>query len=361
MELRTLSAESSSSFEQLWESFVPQQKDACVGHLGANFSLADAAGVRNRSIIVVDEKDRPLAAMPLFELEQRELRVFHRRIVSSGFEFPAHPLIAANLGSPQEKELLANVLRAVESVAAACNADDVRISYPAIIDGVPAITRHRYLPLRHFGYSDDSGVGWVLDLRVDLEDLNRTLDKSCRNAIRRAQKEGCSVRPVRDAGEWMTCLELAKETLGRAAPSERMHRACWEYFVAPGHAKTTAVVPPASDVPSNVVVAVGWNGSWYYWKSYNTREGRIPGANNLALWEMIASVKRRDGVFFELGSMEFDNPKQIAIAEFKRSFGGTPNYALRGVRHRRPVRYAALGLLSAAYHSWFRTSGRLNA
>jgi hypothetical protein len=354
MELRTLSAESSSSFKDHWESFVLPHKHACAGHLDANFALAGAAGVRNRSIVLVDEKDRPVAAIPLFEIEERELRIFRRRLLASGFEFPAHPLLAPNLASRQEREVLEAVIRAVESVAASSNADEVGISYPIIIDGVPAIDRYRYCPLRQFGFHDESLVGMVLDLRPDIAEIQRGLDTSCRNKIRRAQKDGCSVRPVRDCEEWMNCLDLARETLGPSAPSERLHRACWEYFISPGHAVANAVVPPGTDAPSNVVVAVGWNGGWYYWKSYNARLRPVPGMNNLALWETIASVKQRNGAVFELGSMEFDDPKQIAIAEFKRSFGGTATYALRGVRYRRPLRRAALGLLSAAYRSWFK-------
>jgi hypothetical protein len=356
MDLRTLTP-ASPGFEQLWDSYVLKHSEAAVGHLRANAALAEVAGIRNHSLLVVDEKDAPVAALPLFEYEERELRVFRRRIVASGFEFPAHPLIASHLPQRGQRAVLEYVLQEVEAVAAACHADDVGIAYPNIVDGAISIARYHYYPLRHFGFSDESGVGWTLDLQPEADALNGTLESSCRNMIRRAQKEGCSVRPIRDGVEWMECLELARETLGDAAPSERAHRACWEHFIAPGYGAACAVVPPAGDAPSNVVVSVGWNGNWYYWKSYNRTSHRIPGANNLALWEAIVSAKQREGRYFELGSMEFGNSKQEAIAAFKRSFGGTPQYALRGVRHRRPIRQAALGLLSALYHSGSRGSG----
>ncbi|HEX8983934.1 MAG TPA: GNAT family N-acetyltransferase [Bryobacteraceae bacterium] len=355
MDLRALTP-ASTGFERLWDSFVLAHPDAGVGHLRANFGLADAAGNRNCSILVAGEKDCPVAVLPLYEDERRDLRVFRRRILTSGLEFPAHPLIAPNLAPRVQNAILIYVLQAVESAAAACHADDVSIAYPAIVGGATAVARYGYYPLRHFGFSDDSGVGLLLDLRRDAGELNRTLEASCRNMIRRAQKEGCSVRPVRDCAEWMACLELARETLGPAAPSERVHRACWEHFVAPGYADTCAIVPRASETPSNVVVSAGWNGNWYYWKSYNRARDKAPGANNLALWEAIVSAQRREGRYFELGSVEFESSKQRAISAFKQSFGGTPAYALRGVRHRHPIRNAAVGLLSAVYHSRSKTS-----
>lgn len=305
--------------------------------------------------MVVDQKDCPLAAIPLFEIESRQLRILHRRAVISGFEFPAHPLIATSLTARQGQELLAYLLRAVESAADACNADELRISYPAVIGGVTAIAKYHYCPLRHFGFSDDSGVGWILNLRQDIGELERGLDKSCRNMIRRAQKEGCSVRPISDRGEWMRCFEVAKETLGVCAPSEHLHGAYWDWFIAPGYAKTNAVIPPAAQKPSNIVVCAAWNMHSYYWKSFNSRCMRIPGANNLALWEAIASARQSGAAAFELGSLEFDDPKQQAIAAFKGSFGGTPTGLLRGVRYRRPIKHAAAGLLSAVYHSSFKS------
>ncbi len=305
--------------------------------------------------MLADDKERVVAALPLFDVDQRVLKVFRTRVLSSGFEFPAQPLIAEDLSARQEQDVLEAVVNAVESTAALAGADDVRITYPIIVGGVPAIVRYGYCPLRHFGYSAESPVVTVLDLRTDKDELSRGLEKACRGAIRRAQKEGCTVRPVRDGEEWMGCLGLARETMGPLAPSEAVHRSCWECFVEPGYATATAVVPPGSDTPSNVVVALGWNRHWYYWKGYNSRERRVPGMNNLALWETIIAAKDRGGVFFEMGSVFFNDPKQVAIAEFKRSFGGTATTVLRGVRHRRPVRRAALGLLSAAYDSWFKS------
>jgi hypothetical protein len=212
-----------------------------------------------------------------------------------------------------------------------------------------ALAKHQYCPLRSFGYSDQNLVGRILDLQSDLDQLQAQLKPSCRNSIRRAQREGCSVRSLHNRQEWLDCLELARQTLGPQVDSEEVHAACWDHFVTPGYAYTYAVTGLQSNNPINLVVSVGWQKNWYYWKSFNNRNMRIPGANNLALWEAIVDTKRRGGAYFELGSVEFDDPKQKAISDFKSSFGGTPTYFLRGIRYRRPVRHSILELLSVAY------------
>lgn len=354
MEYRTLSARTTPGFLPAWESFVQTHPETSTGHLAANFEMAAAAGAGNHSFLLVDERDRPLAALPLFEVEERDLRFFRRRILTSSIEFPAHPLLAPGLTAHQEKDALDRVFQEVEAIGAACNADDISVTYPALIQSVPAIEKHHYCPLQHFGFLDDNLLGMLLDLRRDLEQIEGGLNKSCRNVIRRAQKEGCVLRPVRDREEWMACYDLAKATLGRLVHSEPSHAACWDSFVVPGYARTFAVTPPGSDAPSNVIISVKSNVSWYYWKSFNSRQIRIPGANNLALWGAITSARELGAAFFELGSLDFGNPKSEAISSFKRSFGGVPTYMFRGVRHRRPIRRAALGLLSALYHYGLR-------
>jgi 5'-3' exonuclease len=51
---------------------------------------------------------------------------------------------------------------------------------------------------------------------------------------------------------------------------------------------------------------------------------------------------------FELGSLEFDNRRQIGIGAFKASFGPRPVYALGGVRRIRTVGGALLDLARAS-------------
>ena len=349
MELRRLTYGSGASFETLWDEFVLGHPDATVGHLRATFALAEVQGALNSSILMIDEKDKVRAALPLFVVRSSTLRLVPVRTVTSGPEFPAHPLFDSSLSAKHRAEALSLLLAAVAEVASAHRADITAISYAPVIGGQVGLMKYHYLPLRSYGFEDANLVGFLLDLSLGVDELEKRLSPTCRNKIRRAKREGCVVRPIRDSSEWLQCRDLALQTLGGGADSVSAHQSIWNDFVLPGLARTYAVVSPASEMPSMVVVTVGWNGCWYYWKSFSDRSARVPGSGNLALWEAIVDSKSRGATFFELGSMEFGDPKQKAISDFKESFGGTPTYFLRGVRERRPIRHAAVQLLSALW------------
>ena len=51
---------------------------------------------------------------------------------------------------------------------------------------------------------------------------------------------------------------------------------------------------------------------------------------------------------FELGSVEFENARNIGISQFKQSFGGAPFQTLTARLEMKPVKTAALALAEAA-------------
>ena len=92
MELRTLKHGESPECVRLWDAFVLNHGEASTGHLSANFRLADALGAGNRSLLVLDEKDRVRAALPLLKECSQKMQLFRVRMLTSGVVFPAHPL-----------------------------------------------------------------------------------------------------------------------------------------------------------------------------------------------------------------------------------------------------------------------------
>jgi hypothetical protein len=128
-------------------------------------------------------------------------------------------------------------------------------------------------------------------------------------------------------------------------------------FVAGGH--TAALGVYSSDVPVSVALVTTVGTAASYWCGFNAHPAPIPGGNTLALWEAMLVCKRLGISVFELGSLEFDSPKQIRIGEFKASFGPRPVYAIGGVRRVRPMRGALLDAAraSAAFlRSWYPTA-----
>ena len=339
MDISFLTFDQSESFRTTWDAFVQAHPSAARGHLSAVFYFSNPAA--NHSLIAVDDHGAVVGILPLFEVEDKELRGLpYRRLVSAG-EFPAGPLLAGNLPARVRRNVLDAMLDKVRGIAAARKADEVSIAYPLIDGDRTSLETYGYYPLRHYAFQEENRVVLLLDLTVDEKQLFSNLDSNCRNAIKRCMKSGAVVRKIDTREEWLSCYDLNVKTLGAHADSREHMAIIWDHFVLAGLADVLAVV--SDGVIVTVVVTVRYK-SAYYWKSYRDRDRNVIGANNLGLWQGILDAQTNGCRFFELGGMEFANTKQVAISSFKESFGGRPVYQLAGRWVSRPLRRAWLDM-----------------
>jgi Acetyltransferase (GNAT) domain len=330
-----------------WDAFVAAHPHASFRHLSGLFALeAEISGARNRSLMIYDERGRLVGLLPLFEVVERALRYLRLRTLNSGTTLPGGPLFDLSLSAKQERDLLAELMAHVETLARSIGAERVSISYPNVIGDRTSIAHYGYLPLRRFGYREHNIVGLLLDLSASATALFAQLKSACRNMIRRAERDGLTWHVITDRAEWLACHALNVQTLGAHAYTPRAFEIIWDEFVA----KDTASVGTAKvgGRIASVCVVVGLRTSCYYWLGFNARPPLATGANNFALWHSILLWQQRGARFFELGSMEFDDARQQQIGAFKESFGGTPCYALGGARELKPHRRIVRELLTLA-------------
>ncbi len=336
----------SESVESEWRQFVEAHPDRAMGHLPAIAAIEQVtSAARNRSLIVRDDANRLVGIVPLFEVERRELRAFRTRILCSGTHLPSGPLFAASLSARQQVTLTEQLVQRLLEEARRLHVDALHIAYPTVIRDRPAVESVGVYPLRRFGFRESNVVALVADLRQSEEKLFASLESRARNGIKRCLRGGAATRKLtRD--EWLGCYELNRATLGPDAYSMEAIAAIWDLLVAPGTAEAVGTFVEGKLASVVTVTLVG--ASSYYWFSFNTSPLPLPGTNTLALWEGMLTAQRAGMASFELGSLEFDDPKQVRIGKFKAQFGGRPVYTLAGVRQVRPVRRAALDLIAQA-------------
>lgn len=325
-----------------WDAFVAAHPLAGYGHLSANFSLAAATpGVRNVSLVVREGRTL-IGVLPLFEQNGRALRAVALRTWTSGAFFPAGPLIAP--GGKVEASALAQVLDAVRERARARGTDQVIVGHPAVTGGAPTSGRMAYSPLLHHGFHPRPGVGLGLDLTQTADRLAAGRKSGCRQTINKAVASGAVVTTIGSREEWMACHPLNVQTLGPLALSEAEVAAIWDAFIAPGHAVAHGV--HADGKLCAAVVTIRANGTAYYWHGWRAA-APVQGASHLGLWSAILACQDAGVRFFELGSLEFGDPKNVGISQFKQSFGGVPFPTLSAQLDMRPVKSAALSLAAA--------------
>jgi hypothetical protein len=269
---------------------------------------------------------------------------FRTRVLCSGTHLPSGPLFAASLSAKQQSSLTGEVVDHILGEAARHKVDAIQIAYPTVIREKPAVESVGVYPLRPFGFRESNVVALVADLRQSEDKLLASLESRARTGIKRCLRGGAVARPLTSRDEWLECYELNRMTLGSGAYSRETIGALWDLLIAPGTAAAVGTYFESKLVSVVMVTLVG--ASSYYWFSFNASPMPLPGANTLALWEGILTALRSGRTSFELGSLEFDDPKQIRIGKFKAQFGGRPVYTLAGVRHVRPVRRAAINLLA---------------
>jgi hypothetical protein len=328
-----------------WDAFVSQHPLASYGHLPAQFALAAAyEGVRNVSI-VAREGRRLAGVLPLFFNCGRVMRAISIRQLSSGLFFPAGPLVSPQFTGKAEARVLDGLLDAIRLRARTLNADRVVITHPHVADGRTSIERLAYSPLLHYGFKPLHGVGLLLNLSQSGEQLAAGRRSGCRQAIAKAQSLGAQAGVIERRDEWIACHELNLQTLGSLAYSERQMAVIWDEFIARGHAVAHAV--RFDGTIAAVAVAIRFHRAAYYWIGFGRRPQPVQGAAHLALWSAILAAQNDGYTNFELGSLDFENEKNIGISQFKQSFGGAPHQIISARLDTKPVKAAALHLAEA--------------
>jgi hypothetical protein len=328
-----------------WDTFVRRHPLAGYGHLAANFALAGVTpGTTNASLIVRDGRTL-VGVLPLFEQRAHVLRAISVRSLVSGAFFPAGPLLSPNLRGKAEAAAMAALLDAVGERAKRDGIDRVVIGYPNITDGQPTISRIGYSPLLHHGYHATPGVGLAVDLGQAPEQIAAGRKSGCRQAITKAQSAGVTAMRISERDEWLACHALNVHTLGPLALSLEQMSVIWDRFIAAGDA--TAFAVHADGAIAAVTTIISANGAAYYWHGWRSAVP-VNGASHLGLWTAILAARDAGCRAFELGSIEFQNSKNIGISQFKQSFGGTPFQTLSAQLDVRPVKSAAIALAEAA-------------
>lgn len=328
-----------------WDGFVSGNPEAGFGHTSANFALAESRGARNESFVVRTSDGHILALMPMFVVDSKELRYIPIRSLVSGM-FPAGPLFAVSSSQKQRKTLLADIANHAVGIGKKVGADEIRVSWPTVIGGEPALARLGHLPLRDFGFTETNTVGFLLDVTQPEEQLQKRLNENCRRNIQRAEKAGVEIRRISNRSEWLSCDDLNQITLGPLAHSRRELEVIWDEFIANGLSTPFAAIHGGEIV--TMILTIDSAASSYYWIGWNRLAEHAPGASHRAMWEAILTSARAGRKYFELGTKEFLNQKMMTISRFKESFGGSPVYSVGGVRQCRPLKRALLDVATAS-------------
>ncbi len=215
--------------------------------------------------------------------------------------------------------------------------------------------RARYLELRS-GQIDalnsqpglarnDLYTRWVVPLSADTQAVWKRVKSPAQRQVKKAAKQGITVRVGESAGDMDTYHRLHLLTRSRKhgmpAQSRRYFRELWETFGATGGVRLLLAEYNGSVVAGMVLLVSGAMVRYAYGASDERFLGL--GPNDALMWEAISWASSAGYTRFDMGRTAKDNP---GLAQFKRSWGA--------VEEPLPYYYApeVAGLASTSEQSW---------
>jgi len=330
-----------------WDTFVSNHEYASVGHSSSIFELEREFGGENISCLVVDDRNTILGILPLFFYSKKIKRIIPVRSIRSGSSLRNGPLFSENLSEKQKSEALDLLINYIIERGKKLLADEISLSYPVMCGENTCLEHYEYFPLKKYGFVEGNKVAMIKDLRRDEHLLFSGLRHNCRKNIRRCEEEGGEFIEVLDRNIWMGCYDLNVQTLSGSNTSPYTRKTMgilWDCFVKKELAEVTAIKLNGKII--SVLITACMKKNCYPWIGFNSKPAPIPGNNNLLTWKTMLHFKSKGFCFFEIGSREFSDSKQINISAYKESFQGRNCYCLDGKLILRPLKDSMLNTLS---------------
>jgi hypothetical protein len=320
------------STKQQWDRFVGDNPHAWVGHHAAIIAFERAQGHAPLAHLALGKGDKVQAVCPLFITEERLVRYVPVRSLTTGCSLRGAPLLAAGLGVKKRRSFWREWTAWVVELARRQGVDQIRASFPHVFGEELNRQVYPYFPLRDFGFDQSANYTLLMDLRAAPPEISSLMKPETRKKIRQTLAAGVELVQISDRERWLgECDELNRQTFGSKALSaygREVMEIVWDQFVEPGLAEVLGIEHEGQLL--TVQVNVGTGRSYYYWLGFNRRPCPLTGSHSLLMLRCMERYRERGAAFFELGSMEFDDPSQRDIAQFKRSLGGEVYPALEG-------------------------------
>jgi Acetyltransferase (GNAT) domain len=249
----------------------------------------------------------------------------HRR-ASDALESLGGPVTAQVLGPNQSRAALEQAHAALRQKAATLNLPRVQVRLLAMAERYRGEACPRVNPLLAYGYRNTLSQTYVVDLRRDEAKIWDRLAPDCRTHVRKAEKEGCTVRLASASKEDLEIYyELHRETYHRTGVSPHpfaYFEAIWRHFVAEGRA-----IVFFAERAGQVIAADNeafYKNAMSGWTAAGKEEAARVGANNLLHWHAMRWARENRAEWYESGEAfpGATEGKSKGLNAFKKSFGG---------------------------------------
>lgn len=306
-----------------WDRFVAGNSHAWVSHDRAYIEFEQSRGLESISHLILDERGRVVGVSPLFLKQYTLGRLLKFHAIVTGTSLRAAPLIAADMPNRTRRDFWKAWAEWSCAEAARRSVDEIRVNFPHFFGDRHVSEVYEVNPLREHGFRDVPNLTMLLDFQSVNGDLTASFEGRCRNSLKKAASAGAEWEPVTDRETWLSFEEINRQTFADDAAeayTRKTMEIVWDRFVERKLARVAALRHEGRVICAGVRAGTGF--SEYNWMLFAERPRTVQGATNLFMSRDMEEMRARGVRWCEIGSLEFDDPRQRSIAEFKRSFGG---------------------------------------
>lgn len=311
---------------EVWDEFCDASPDAWVRHTASFIELGITLGGRGVDLSFgVKEGDSLVGVVPLVIQgdEQREFAM-------GGTPIP-FPALRAGLALEERNEILIEIFRELERRALGYGVSKACL----FVDPLARSSAQQNSGLlSKFGFGESPFQTCILDLDASPDEILSRMRKGHRSDIRFAQKSGYFIEHFDTHSQ--SAFDDFRNLYFAAAGREVGTKDRWECTARLSREGRILLMfgGASCQARESAIAILVFKECAYYMLSGTLPKARLAhrGIGHLLQWEAMQYLKRHGFQKYELGWQESATPKDLAIAAFKRHFGGTVVSVCRGER-----------------------------
>lgn len=277
----------------LWSQLV-RRVDSDVFHSPAWMRvIRETYGFEIAALVMLDGNEEPRAGLPFARVSD----IFGERLVSLPFSDYCDPLVDSD---SEWTSLIDRLIAERHAISVRCVHNDV----PLGDERFPLVNRAKW---------------HGLDLRPDVEELWEGLDSAARRAVRKAQKEGVTVRLADGEDDlrafYQMHLEVRKYKYRLLAQPYSFLENIWRHLVQSGAGALLLAVHDGEPVGGALLLE--WKNKLYYKFNASRHTHLSVRPNDALMWEAIRFGKGRGLAYYDFGLSDWD---QDELVRYKRKY-----------------------------------------
>jgi hypothetical protein len=322
---------------EVWDKFTYDSDDAWMFHLYDWLKLTEKVwNYEPFSFLVASNQGEILAICPLFLVSRRGRYLIPVRYLSTGFG-SANPALKPGLGERHQKDILSEIFRHIDTLAADLKADYFFMQTPPLAPNNRPDKISNVNPYIFYGLEDLPNYTSMLDLTPDMDTIFSNMSHALRKNIKRARREGITVGKVKTAGEMEEYYKLHVETYERTGVTPHpfeYFELIWRYFGEKGLANIFYAEHEGEKI--DFLNLASFKNGIMFWTTCSKSEKRNLRADSLVVYHIFEWAKENGYRWVDIGEV-FPNAdpdsKLYGIYRYKSGMGGViyPRYKVRKI------------------------------